>query len=71
LQIHIEVDELKRWSLENWVRWAQRRAEFRALAFWRNRPARATYRVRPIRRRRDASGFVAMVVDQANLLPLK
>jgi hypothetical protein len=125
LQIHIEVEELKRWSLENlntyWARWAQRRGEFRALprraaaagvlgaprlhctvatgkittkegaaeyaleafdrgwhplikdalAFWRNRPAPATYRLRPIRRRRDASSFVAMVVDQANLLPLK
>lgn len=41
-----------------------------ALAFWRDSPTTGTYRFRPLRRRQDASGFVAMVIDQANLLPL-
>ena len=42
-----------------------------SLAFWRDRPTPAPYRFRPIRRRQDASGFVAMVIHQANVLPLR
>ncbi|MBV9422127.1 MAG: DUF4111 domain-containing protein [Solirubrobacterales bacterium] len=124
LQIHTDIQELRRWSLENlnrhWRQWARRRMDIRALprravaagvlgaarlhctvatgtittkeagaeyaletfdrewhpligdalAFWRDCPTPATYRFRPIRRHQDASDFVAMVIDQANLLPL-
>jgi hypothetical protein len=39
-----------------------------ALAFWRGHPAPRIYRQRPIRRQRDASLFVAAVIDAANEL---
>jgi Aminoglycoside adenylyltransferase, C-terminal domain len=125
LQIHTDVQELKRWSVENlnsyWLRWARRGVDVRALprraaaagvlgaprlhctvatgkvitkeagaeyalevfdhgwhpliedalAFWRDLPTPAAYRFRPLRRRLDASAFVAMVIDQANVLPLR
>jgi hypothetical protein len=42
-----------------------------ALAFRRGGPTQHDYRYRPIRRRRDASEFVATVIDSANQLLLE
>ncbi|MBV9818890.1 MAG: hypothetical protein JOZ07_11130 [Solirubrobacterales bacterium] len=39
-----------------------------ALAFWLESPAPVVYRHRPLRRRHDASRFVAAVIDAANQL---
>lgn len=41
-----------------------------ALAFWRGAPSVSSYRYRPLRHRRDASEFVAAVIDSANRLSL-
>jgi Domain of unknown function (DUF4111) len=123
LQIHLDTDELRAWSLANlndyWRRWSKRSISVRALprraatggvlgaprlqytiatgkittkesageyalevfdrrwhplikdalAFWRGHPAPRTYRRHPIRRQRDASRFVEVVIDAANELP--
>lgn len=66
----VTKEDAAQYALETFDReWSALTKE--ALAFRRGGPTQPEYRYRPIRRRREASEFVAMVIDSANQLSLE